>query len=139
MSIITATYRIVTPMFLGDADQNATEIRPPSVKGALRFWWRALNWGRIRGQCGNDAEALRQLHKEEANLFGAAAEDNKSYGQARFMLRLKYTKDAAKQEFAWDHRPGVQYLLGQGLWHFKEQLLRGFIAPGSLERVKKSK
>lgn len=44
-SKITATYRIVTPMFVGDANQQATEISPQSVKGALRFWWRALNWG----------------------------------------------------------------------------------------------
>ena len=88
MSIITATYRIVTPMFLGDADQKATEIRPPSVKGALRFWWRALNWGRIRERCGSDAKALRELHKEEAELFGAAAEEN-SGGQSRFLLTVQ--------------------------------------------------
>lgn len=40
---ITATFEIVTPMFLGDADQKATSIRPTAIKGALRFWWRALN------------------------------------------------------------------------------------------------
>ncbi len=43
MTVITATYRVVTPMFIGDADQKATSLRPPSIKGALRFWWRALN------------------------------------------------------------------------------------------------
>lgn len=42
---ITASYRIVTPMFIGDAKQEASGISPTSVKGALRFWWRALNWG----------------------------------------------------------------------------------------------
>ena len=34
---------IVTPLFLGGADPNKAELRAPSIKGALRFWWRALN------------------------------------------------------------------------------------------------
>ena len=44
----TLHYRIVTPMFLGGENQqaDATQFRNASFKGALRFWWRALNWGR---------------------------------------------------------------------------------------------
>lgn len=34
---IQARYRIVTPMFIGDANQDATDISPTAVKGALRF------------------------------------------------------------------------------------------------------
>jgi CRISPR-associated protein Cmr1 len=33
MTVISATYRVVTPMFLGDANQKATGLRPPSVRG----------------------------------------------------------------------------------------------------------
>ncbi|MGX2040915.1 type III-B CRISPR module RAMP protein Cmr1 [Methylocaldum sp. MU1018] len=89
MNTLTATYRIVTPMFLGDAEQNATEIRPPSVKGALRFWWRALNWGRFRADT-DDATALRRLHEAEADLFGAAAEEKSvKRGQSRFLLTVQ--------------------------------------------------
>jgi len=58
---ITATFEIVTPMFLGDADQKATAIRPTAIKGALRFWWRALN-GHLSTQ---------DLAKKEAELFGS--------------------------------------------------------------------
>jgi CRISPR-associated protein Cmr1 len=58
---ITATFEIVTPMFIGDADQKATAMRPTSIKGALRFWWRALN-GHL---------SLSELAKEEARLFGS--------------------------------------------------------------------
>ncbi len=132
MHTLTATYRIVTPMFLGDADQKATGIRPPSVKGALRFWWRALNWGRFR-EDADDASALRKLHAAEAELFGAAAEENKHSGQARFILRTEYAPDTHKQEFAWSQSSGIQYLLGQGLWHFRDRLLRSFLAPGTLK------
>jgi CRISPR-associated protein Cmr1 len=54
MTVVTARFQIVTPMFLGGAGQKAEGIRPPSVKGALRFWWRALNWGRFRQAPGAD-------------------------------------------------------------------------------------
>lgn len=90
MHTLTATYRIVTPLFLGDADQKATEIRPPSVKGALRFWWRALNWGRFRKEADNDAAALKKLHSEEAALFGAAADEkDQRRGQSRFLFTVQ--------------------------------------------------
>ena len=58
---VTATFEIVTPMFLGNSDQKATAIRPTSIKGALRFWWRAIN-GDL---------SLTELAKEEARLFGS--------------------------------------------------------------------
>jgi CRISPR-associated protein Cmr1 len=60
-STITATFEIVTPMFLGDADQKATAIRPTAIKGALRFWWRAMN-GHLD---------LKALAEKEAKLFGS--------------------------------------------------------------------
>ncbi len=38
------TLEVVTPLFLSGADPNDhAELRPPSVKGALRFWYRALD------------------------------------------------------------------------------------------------
>ncbi|MGH8498283.1 MAG: type III-B CRISPR module RAMP protein Cmr1, partial [Methylococcales bacterium] len=88
MNEITATYRIVTPMFIGNADQTTDDrIRPPSVKGALRFWWRALNWGRFRSA---DADALRELHKEEARLFGIAADEERGGEQGCFLLKVSH-------------------------------------------------
>jgi CRISPR-associated protein Cmr1 len=92
MQKLTATYRIVTPLFLGGADQQAqaTHIRPPSVKGALRFWWRALNWGRIRSEFqndANDAKALCELNQQEADLFGAAV-DKTERGQSKVLMSI---------------------------------------------------
>lgn len=41
MQTLTATYRIVTPLFLGGANPNDhAKLREPSIKAALRFWWR---------------------------------------------------------------------------------------------------
>ena len=88
---IEATFEIVTPMFLGGASsiELADAIRPPSVKGALRFWWRALQWNNYYQKTNQDeALALTRLHAHEARLFGHAANDrNLSQGQACFLLR----------------------------------------------------
>jgi len=82
---ITATYRIVTPMFIGGANQDPSDgIRPPSFKGALRFWWRALNWGKHQD--------LGVLNKKEAKLFGSAAKTVKGAqngGQGVFQLMIQ--------------------------------------------------
>jgi len=52
---------VVTPMFLGGADTKKAELRAPSIKGALRFWWRVLN--------GSDD--LNDLKKREDDIFGS--------------------------------------------------------------------
>lgn len=113
--MLKARFCIVTPMFLGDADQKASSIRPPSLKGALRFWWRALNWsGFLKQADQNEAAALQALHKEEARLFGTTAAE-KTGGQGVFLLTI--TKDETKfssQTFK-SNSPEICYLLGIGL------------------------
>jgi len=47
-------------MFLSGADGQTPELRPPSIKGALRFWWRAMN-GHL---------SLEELKKKEDEIFG---------------------------------------------------------------------
>jgi CRISPR-associated protein Cmr1 len=110
MDVLEATFKIVTPMFLGDAEREATSIRPPSVKGVLRFWWRALNWGRFYENNGKDeTKALKTLHEEERDLFGSAAEyknDRQVGGQGSFLLTVKQgkltttNKNTVHKEFA---------------------------------------
>jgi len=52
---------IITPLFLGGADPKKAELRAPSIKGALRFWWRAL-YG---------TNNLRDMKERESELFGS--------------------------------------------------------------------
>jgi len=52
---------VVTPMFLGGADIVDAELRAPSIKGMLRFWWRAI--------CGIDNS--QDMKKKEADIFGS--------------------------------------------------------------------
>jgi CRISPR-associated protein Cmr1 len=121
---VTATFEVVTPLFLGGADPASTaELRAPSIKGMLRFWWRALAWSRH----GGDVDAVKE---EESRLFGSAGaesgEAQGSAGQASFILRVhsingskRLSKgDVLKQE----DRPvgsGMRYL-GYGLFGEKQ-------------------
>jgi CRISPR-associated protein Cmr1 len=58
MKTITFSCETITPMFLSGADGSTPELRPPSIKGALRFWWRAMNGGKDN------------MREEEAKIFG---------------------------------------------------------------------
>src|SRR3989338_2067412 len=51
----------VTPMFLAGADGKTAELRPASLKGLLRYWWRAL-------QAESD---LSRLRDNESGIFGS--------------------------------------------------------------------
>ncbi len=128
--IIKAEYRIVTPMFIGDAEQKATGISPASIKGALRFWWRALNWGRVLQELSNEEKALRELYKQEGELFGSSAESGP--GQSKFLLRIiPDTSMSVGVKLPRENKFGIQYLLGQGLYHHKRGYLRESIEKGA--------
>lgn len=126
MNRVEARFRIVTPMFIGDAEQKATSIRPPSIKGALRFWWRAIRWPRfIVDTKGELHTALKQLHAEESRLFGAAAGKD-SGGQGAFLLRVPQ-QPAFKPDTSWP-RDGSGATTGSGYMAF------GILASGSAKK-----
>lgn len=118
--VISATYRVVTPMFLSGADQDAAELRIPSIKGALRFWWRALAATRL----GDDIERLKS---DEAALFGST---DVHVGQSRVLMRLAEVDvtHASQHKFA---RNSWQSYMGFGLIDRDGQTQRGFIKPNS--------
>ena len=76
---IEATYRVVTPLFCSGADGRRAEVRLPSFKGVLRFWWRALAWSRHGGK-------LQKIQEQEDALFGSSGG-----GQSRVLLRMDQT------------------------------------------------
>ncbi len=108
---ITATFEIVTPMFLGGADHQASRIRETSIKGALAFWWRALNYGRFINAAGEKPKkALEAMQKEEQALFGGG-----DCGQGAFLLKIsKQPEDEPIGAKAVLTKPGTKYL-GYGL------------------------
>ncbi len=70
MHSITFDCELITPLFMGGANPNDCELRAPSIKGALRFWWRALN-GHLVEKKGDKWDYTKLL-KEEGLLFGQA-------------------------------------------------------------------
>ena len=136
---LVATYEIVTPMFIGDVDQEATGISALTFKGGLRFWWRALVWSEIRSSISNNNDALKELHRREAELFGSSAtnDKNKIYGKGRVQISvlhnpLKTTnKGVVHQEFA---NYAASRYLGYGVMEaFNRQ--GGTIRAGQLTRA----
>lgn len=73
MDSVEFDLEVVTPMFLGGANTTDAELRVPSIKGMLRFWWRAT--------CG--IESLEKMKKEETKIFGSTDQ------KASFSMRLE--------------------------------------------------
>ena len=55
LETLNVTMKVVSPLFFMDGDQNRRpEIRAASIKGALRFWYRATclsslnNWQEVK-------------------------------------------------------------------------------------------
>jgi CRISPR-associated protein Cmr1 len=72
MKNIEFTLTAISPVFIGGAKQNP-EIRSQTIKGMLRFWWRALK----------AEDDIEKLHKEEVSLFGGQTEGKKKNGNEK--------------------------------------------------------
>lgn len=71
MRPLTVALRTVTPLFLGGADANDhAELRAPSIKGLLRWWYRAID---------------PEYAKWESRIFGGTG---RAEGQACVALRM---------------------------------------------------
>lgn len=100
---------VLTPLFLGGAQARGTpELRAPSLRGAMRYWYRALLGG-------SSSPTLASLHEAESALFGRAEVG----GALSTRLRPKgapqthpYEKDRAIRTANGDYLPtGRDYLL----------------------------
>ena len=75
METLTVTLKTVTPLFLAGADGRTPELRAPSIKGMMRFWWRAMK-----------VLSIEELRKEEGDLFGSSDE---GVGRSKFALSVR--------------------------------------------------
>ena len=96
MKAITFKCEVITPMFLGGADGRTPELRLPSIKGLMRFWWRAMN-GHL---------SLKALKEREAEIFGASDE---KIGRSKFSMRVKPHKLNSSKDKLPSH-PVLEYL-----------------------------
>jgi len=73
-------------MFLAGADQSKAELRAPSIKGAMRFWWRAMN-----GHLG-----LKELKEKETEIFGGGGDNAR---KSSFSIRVKEKISNSRKPF----------------------------------------
>jgi CRISPR-associated protein Cmr1 len=130
----------VTPLFLTGADpRGAPELRVPSVRGALRFWLRAL-----AGGCyGTDQAGVQRVRELEAKVFGDAGGKD-GFGASKVVVRLegdriesqKWLPKREGRERRGDAEPGagINYVY----WSMGEQKVRGekleakrYVPPGT--------
>lgn len=140
LSRLEATFNVSTPLFMGGADPaHCGGVRPPGVKGALRFWWRALQWPTALQEAGGEeAKALAWLHEREALLFGSASKEGTQSGQGAVLLSIPSQSNGKQIPKGTERFPGntpitggIDYLLGMGLWHFRNKLQREALAEAS--------
>lgn len=130
MERLEVKYSIVTPLFLAGADQGKAEVRAPSIKGALRYWYRAVAPRYNLAVPGGSTTY-------ESELFGGTGAGE---GQARFLIR---TSPVSLKEEVVDRESrilrGVDYL-GFSLKPQRDrrtgqQSFRSCIVPGQDLRV----
>jgi CRISPR-associated protein Cmr1 len=84
MPTLTVRLKTITPLFLGGAEPNDfAELRPPAIKGLLRFWYRAVN-------------PNYRNRTEEARIFGGTGATE---GQSTFRLQLE---SPIQEKMGWD-------------------------------------
>lgn len=79
-------------MFLAGADGRTPELRAPSIKGAMRFWWRAVN-GHLELEStlrkgSKNKEINTGLRDQEALIFGGAG-SKAGVGRSSFAIQVE--------------------------------------------------
>jgi CRISPR-associated protein Cmr1 len=85
----TFTCEIITPMFAGSALPGDCELRPTAIKGALRFWWRAMNGDK----------SLPDLKEEEAEIFGSSGDGEGKGKKSKVIVEVENEYIAANMPF----------------------------------------
>lgn len=140
----------ITPAFLAGANQNSPEVRAPSIRGALRWWFRVLG-GTIEeekalfGGVHNGTVASAVRVRVATGEFGKNAGEvpcapNTSYGYLSYFAKVSGNKEDI-------HRTQGQHYLGEGatftllidevrpaeaLWEKLEHAVEAFCTFGAL-------
>ncbi|MGQ0776552.1 MAG: type III-B CRISPR module RAMP protein Cmr1 [Pseudonocardiales bacterium] len=125
MSWTRLTLEVRTPLFGGEdpTGNDGSPARVPAIRGALRFWFRAL-------AAGHGVTDLAELWKAEEAVFGST--NKPSVIGLRVLKQPTMGGRGTKPGWATTERrdfDGAQYLLGQGLWDYGTGLRRGVVEP----------
>ncbi len=98
---VTFNLRTVTPLFLAGADQERAELRAPTFRGLMRYWYRAL--------AGANGRALSQVMEAETSVFGAT--DKGSAVSIRVSDPSLAAQRFKKESYSRENISGKDYLL----------------------------
>jgi CRISPR type III-B/RAMP module RAMP protein Cmr1 len=113
---------VLTPAFISGADQNQLELRSASVRGLLRWWWRAA--------VGHQYDNPAKLAEPEARLFGSATHKLKS--PLRVTVRCNGLPQwATNRERLTAEQVGILRYIGYGAFFRPGESPRPALAPGS--------
>lgn len=112
MQTLKFKLEVITPMFIAGAHpQGKPEIRPPSIRGALRFWFRAMMGGVVGGD-------WRKVKEFESQVFGDTEQ------ASRIIIKVNAPLPTVRNfDF---HDKGIVYL-GYGLAKTKTTVARKYI------------
>jgi CRISPR-associated protein Cmr1 len=117
LRVLEVELEAVTPLWIGGADYQA-ELRSPSVRGCLRFWFRAL----IGGVLG---ESLPELRQAEGAVYGNTTQ------ASSVAVRLIGSPQTATAFVEGEELPGISYLF----WSVFQRK-RDAIVPGERFRLR---
>jgi len=66
----------ITPIFMHGADQGKVEIRTASIKGLMRWWFRAFSMGVLWGS-NKERQIIKAILEKESNIFGSTERKSK--------------------------------------------------------------
>ncbi len=112
MEKFTVTLKTITPLFLGGADGKTPELRSPSIKGAMRFWYRAIDADYVK----NEPKTFGSTDKGQGGFFlwiGKDIKEHQEWNPTHYdKLTIKHPNyDASKRhnERTWQLN-GIKYL-----------------------------
>ena len=80
MKTIVFECETITPLFMAGADVQKPELRSPSIKGVLRFWWRAMTYS------DSPDNSFEELLQKEGESFGST---KKGVGRSKVSLVVR--------------------------------------------------
>lgn len=83
MKSIKFTLETITPLFIAGADGRTPELRPPSIKGMMRFWWRAYKYAQL--SLLPQGKRIEKLYELEGEIFGSSSKGGR---KSSFSIRI---------------------------------------------------
>lgn len=106
MGRIILTCKFITPAFIYGTN-NELELRASSIKGLMRFWWRAVN----------EFKSVEEMRNRESEIFGGKLIVNgkEEFVKAKVEISSELIKDTDSESnrslsYKYKHYDGIKYL-----------------------------